>query len=188
MDAHVKGYLLILLILSGTLQAASWTDRQGPVLSTTLGVGAIYIEEITEAGSLSAGATVLPLHGRLRYGTHVLPSLVVHASGDGTLYTDAESNLYLVSLFSVGLDLVLTDVGNTRLSFGGGLADKRIFGGDLSASGWGMQVGLTQPIANGFAVDIGYLYRQFSSVASFIGGGEQEYSSLLMLGLSYRWQ
>lgn len=189
MDALVKRTLLVLLLLlPGLLQAAPWTDHQAPILSTSVGFAPIYIEEITEAGRLTTGATVLPLHGRVRYGWPLRTPAVVQISADSTVYTDADGHFYLSSLLAGGVELVLEDTGQTRFSIGVGYADKRVFGADLSTSGWGLQLGMTQPVTGRFAVEVGYLYRQFTPVASLLGDGEQEHSSLLMLGLSYRWQ
>lgn len=187
-EAHVKGTLLLLLTLSASVSATSWTDRQNPLFTTGLGFAPIYIEEITQAGQLTTGATVMPLHARVRYGWNLTLPVVMYLSTDNTLYSDADSNLYLISLIGGGLELTLEDVMNTRLSVGAGYADKRIFGAGLNTAGWGLHLGLTQPVSDRMALDIGYLFRQFSSVASRLGDGEQEHSSMLMLGLSYRWQ
>lgn len=176
------------LCIAGTVQATPWTDTTGPLLSTGIGFSPIYIEEITLDNSLVGGATVLPIHVRTRYGTHIRPDLVLMVTADVTGYTDAERNIYASTLLGVGAEVILDDFFNTRINITAGYADKRIFGAGLSASGWGFGIGFTQPIMASFAFDAGYLFRNYSQVASTMLTGEAEHSSAISLGLSYRWQ
>lgn len=183
----MKGCTLIILGFVGTLNAAPWTDRQGSLLTTGIGLSPIYIEEITVSNSLIGGATVMPVQFNVRYGTHVQPTLAVVASAELIGYTDRADNVYVSSLLGIGTQLLLDDFFATRLHASAGYADKRIFGTGMSAGGWGFSLGFTQPITPSLGVEAGYAYRSFSTVASTFAAGDAEYSSALTLGLSYRW-
>lgn len=151
------------------------------------GVAPIYIEEIVIDNQLTAGATVTPIYSMVEAGVQFNPNHAILVAAHHHWYIDAEGQIYLTGLLGLGTAYEMPELANTRVQVSGGLAQKMVFGADLSASGWGLNIGLSKPFGSSVKAHVNYSFLALNGTASAYANGDRTSISSLQLGVSYRW-
>jgi hypothetical protein len=152
-----------------------------------IGVAPIYIEEIVTDRQLTAGATVTPVYSMLEAGALVHPNHAVFLAVHHHWYIDAESQIYLTGVLGLGTAYVMPELGDFRVQITGGIAHKVIFGSELSATGWGLNLGVSKAFGESFKGHVNYSFLALDGTASSYATGDETSVSSLQLGVSYRW-
>ena len=156
----------------------------GSVFKGRAGLTPVYIEEITAADKLVAGASASPVDVQFELGHRASPNVTTSLSTSYFWYSRKAETLFG---FGVGGHYQSPNVFNSRFSVVLGLTRKSVLGARITTTGTGLGLGFSYPVAPKFDLYAKYKYLSFSGVASTYGAGEKEAISAVQFGASYSW-